>query len=987
MLTVTLLLALSSPLVQIHLQGEFLDPPDLIERVVRAEVGNQYVPEPAPTPEGAPPAEGLPPGTQSRLGATLRTLGYESAFKAEPAPGGISLTIILHPVQRIRQVRVKPEFGRFPLYEEDILRLIRFRPGDKLPPPSELEADIAESKSRISQYLERQGFYDGASEILVKPTSHPEEVELHVVLYKGRGYQLEDGFPKVIFDASSDKNAIPVSEIQGVFRHFWGRLSCLWLCGEFSSERLREDVQTLLERYHDRGYPGARVTTEFSPDRDLDHLAKRARFIVRIATRKKVEVGFRGNHHISDDDLQKQLTFNASGSYDSYECQNSARAVHHAYQKEGYYEAQVNWTREEPGPNLVRVIFMIEEGPELKIRGIEFAGATGFSPTELQAQIESRVFPTIGAIGLGEGGYLTNTQLKQDEQRLVDFYHKHGYPDVQVSSEVATNPNELGAAGATAAQVAALGTRTEGDLYVRFDIEEGPLVRVAGLDVEYKGEHRTQPQDALRRVRMRVGQPLSSEAAKVDLQAIRRWLRSSGFRDGEVELELRDDPAGKRVVFKINEGRPMRFGETLLRGNFRTLSRVIRRELPWNAGGPYDESKLEEAERNLRLLGIFTTIKTTFLQAAEATDLVHVVLQVEERYDDWGTIEVAGGWATDSGWFVTPKYVNSNLFGLGKGLNLGGTYGEFRQEISTTYIDPRLLGFRLRFDLNWFYRVEQTIRLGSIKTIGFSGTFSREVLPKLRLFLRYDYKQVSRKEVLQRPSGASEDISDTKIATPSAGWGAGFDYDRRDSPLMPSRGFRASASGFYAARLLDPFRESTSFAKFNVTTTGYVPLGRSLLVYGGVQYDHGVPLDGASLLPKTERFFAGGDTTVRGIEEDRLKTELIKVPLPPLPFPDYYAYQLIAVGGNIRILGKLELIYPLTHGRIAVQNALFFDTGVITNSLDGLRLEDFRHSIGIAPIRVTTPVGFLSFEYAWPLDPRVGDDPTGRFHFNFGFGF
>ena len=36
------------------------------------------------------------------------------------------------------------------------------------------------------------------------------------------------------------------------------------------------------------------------------------------------------------------------------------------------------------------------------------------------------------------------------------------------------------------------------------------------------------------------------------------------------------------------------------------------------------------------------------------------------------------------------------------------------------------------------------------------------------------------------------------------------------------------------------------------------------------------------LLPEVERFFAGGDTTVRGYKDDRLATEIVQVGVPPL---------------------------------------------------------------------------------------------------------
>jgi outer membrane protein insertion porin family len=979
-LLLALLLAISTPLLQIHLEGEFLDPPDVLERVVRGEVGGEYLGEPAA-------ADG-PRGTQGRLADTLRSLGYESAFAAHAGPGGVELTIILHPIRRIRQVYVRPLFGKFPLFDEDITRRIRFRPGQPLPPPADLERAFEEEKSRVRLFLERSGYFDGQVEFFVRPRSRPEEVDLDVVLYKGTGYNLDESQPLVWFDATADRLALSPAEVRSFFHHdhWWERLRCFWLCGEFSSEHLRDDMTALLHRYHERGFPGARVANDFSPERGLDRAAKRARFTVSISTRKKVEVAFRGNHHISDDDLGKALTFDEAGSYDTLECEQSARSLHQQYQRQGFYEAEVTFRREEPTPNLVRITFDIEEGPELKVRRIEFVGNATQPAATLHGVIETREFPAIGVIGLGEGGYVTNTQLAQDEERIADFYRRRGYPQVRVSGEVATDPALLGTAGAQAAALALGNERRDEDLFVRFTIDEGPRLQVAGVAVTYAGEHRTTIAEAMRYIRLRPGQPLEEDAVKADRDALRHWLRNSGFANAEVK-SLEGGPEGdpnRTVVFEVSEGRFVRFGEKLVRGNFLTRPHVVLRELPWHAGDPFDESKVEAAERNLRIGGLFTTIRMSYLAASAEPDVVHTVVQVEERYDGID-FEFAGGWASDARGYVTAKAAYRNLFGFGKAVELSGTYGERRQELSGTYIDPHLGGSRFRLDTTLFIRVEQTVRLGDIRTSGFSTTFSREVAPRLRLFVRYDFKKINRNETLQRPSGPSEDKTSIEVPTLDAMIGPGFDLDRSDNPLAPTRGYRLSGQLAWAGPYFEPFGESPSFLKLNVIGTAYVPLGRGVLVYGGLRYDQGWPLAGASLLPKVERFFAGGDTSVRGFEDDRLKTEVVRVPVPPLPGAP--GFQIIPLGGNIRILSKLELIFPILRSKIPLQAALFFDTGLVTNSFDGLSLSDFRHSVGIAPVRLNTPVGFLSLEYAWPLDPQFGDDPSGRFHFNFGFGF
>ena len=92
-------------------------------------------------------------------------------------------------------------------------------------------------------------------------------------------------------------------------------------------------------------------------------------------------------------------------------------------------------------------------------------------------------------------------------------------------------------------------------------------------------------------------------------------------------------------------------------------------------------------------------------------------------------------------------------------------------------------------------------------------------------------------------------------------------------------------------------------------------------------------------------------------------------------------------GGNIRAIYNVDLQIKICDCMFGqpLASAVFYDTGLVTNSFDGFRVGLLRHSVGVALMRVVTPVVSASIEYAVPLDPGIGDDPTGRFHINFGF--
>ena len=53
------------------------------------------------------------------------------------------------------------------------------------------------------------------------------------------------------------------------------------------------------------------------------------------------------------------------------------------------------------------------------------------------------------------------------------------------------------------------------------------------------------------------------------------------------------------------------------------------------------------------------------------------------------------------------------------------------------------------------------------------------------------------------------------------------------------------------------------------------------------------------------------------------------------------------------------------------------------------KFSDLRSGVGVG-LRITTPVGPLRFDYAWPLDAAPGEQDkkkNGKFYFNFGQSF
>jgi outer membrane protein assembly factor BamA len=223
-----------------------------------------------------------------------------------------------------------------------------------------------------------------------------------------------------------------------------------------------------------------------------------------------------------------------------------------------------------------------------------------------------------------------------------------------------------------------------------------------------------------------------------------------------------------------------------------------------------------------------------------------------------------------------------------------------------------------------------------------------------------------------------------------------IEWLRMDNRLLPTRGFRLEATAEIALPVLSiPLRPlpfsvgDDTFIKMAIRSTSVIPLAPWLSLRHGLRFEQGFPLGGPQVLPKVERYFAGGDTTIRGFRLDRARVEVVQFPLIPIDpsapgGSGLYGVEYRPIGGSVRIIQNIDLQFPIS---VPWYGAIFMDNGVVADSLDQLSPRQFRHGVGIAPLLLKLPIGDLAFAWAWPLDPGPGDTKIGVFHVNIGLLF
>ncbi|MBV9461984.1 MAG: outer membrane protein assembly factor BamA, partial [Bradyrhizobium sp.] len=276
---------------------------------------------------------------------------------------------------------------------------------------------------------------------------------------------------------------------------------------------------------------------------------------------------------------------------------------------------------------------------------------------------------------------------------------------------------------------------------VTFKIEEGQQYRVGSVD--FQSSIPNLDTASMRSFsRVSVGSLYNVEALEKSVEEMQIEASRRGFAFAVVR------PRGDRnfeahtvsVVFSIEEG-PRTYIERInVRGNTRTRDYVIRREFDLAEGDAYNRALVDRAERRLKNLDFFKSVKIT-TEPGSSSDRVILNVDLEEK--STGDFSVSGGYSTTDGALAEVSISERNFLGRGLFAKASVTYGQYARGLSLSYIDPYLLDYRVALGLDAYYRQQlpnSYISYGT-RTIGFSPRLGFQLREDLALQLRYSIYQ------------------------------------------------------------------------------------------------------------------------------------------------------------------------------------------------------------------------------------------------------
>jgi outer membrane protein insertion porin family len=174
--------------------------------------------------------------------------------------------------------------------------------------------------------------------------------------------------------------------------------------------------------------------------------------------------------------------------------------------------------------------------------------------------------------------------------------------------------------------------------------------------------------------------------------------------------------------------------------------------------------------------------------------------------------------------------------------------------------------------------------------------------------------------------------------------------DRRDDIVLPERGSLLTLS---ARVFSQPLLSDADFVKLGGSFSLITPLKQELALVSSLRVGAAVPWGGTQRVPLSERFFAGGDSTLRGFGRDEVGP----------------AEQGLPSGGQALVLWNEELRIPLWR---RLKGVAFYDAGNVYPEVGDVDLSDVRHVLGLG-LRLETPIGPLRIEYGRKLDREPGE--------------
>jgi outer membrane protein insertion porin family len=687
--------------------------------------------------------------------------------------------------------------------------------------------------------------------------------------------------------------------------------------------------------------------------RDVRLEAEDGVLVVVVQERPTISrIDLTGNKEFDTETLKKALKeigLADARIFDRSALERAEQEIKRQYISRGRYAAKVTVTVTPQERNRVAINIAIEEGDPSKIARINIVGANAFPESEL-----------LGLMTLTTPGWMTwytkndqysKQKLSGDLEALRSFYQNHGYLEFNAdSTQVSITPDKE-------------------DIYITVNVTEGPRFTVG--EIRLAGDIPIPASELTPLIQVRPGDVFSRARLQASIKAISDRLGTEGYAFANVNAlpELDREKLRASFTIYIDPGRRVYVRKININGNVRTRDEVIRREMRQLESAWYDGARIERSKVRIKRLGYFEDVNIETPPVPRTVDQADVEVTVTERAT--GNLLAGVGYSSADKLVFNGSISQQNIFGSGNALVAAINTSSVNRNISLAFTEPYFTVDGISRVLEAYQRNSNASSLSvsqySSSTLGGAVGFGVPIseTDNVNVGFRYEHTELTLNE--NSPPSYILYVAQFGNTTDSFVVSGGWSRDTRDDILYPTQGRLQSLLVEGAVPPGD-----LQYYKVNYLQQNFWPIFGDfvLMLRGDIGYADGY---GGLPLPFFKAFYGGGVGSVRGYQQSSLGAQDI--------FNN-------ALGGKRKIIGNLELYYPVLKGDKSVRASVFADAGQIY--IDGKEpperqqydLQGFRYSAGVG-LAWNSPVGPLKFSYAYPLNSKALDK-IQRFQFQVG---
>ena len=701
--------------------------------------------------------------------------------------------------------------------------------------------------------------------------------------------------------------------------------------------------------------------------------------VFKVYTKARIgTITFEGNNKLSDRKLEKEIEISIGELLDESEIKADQRALEELYLEKGFWNSQVDSQilTEEEGRS-VSVVFKIIENEKRKIGKIIFEGNKNISDKKLLKEMETAPW-RFWRFWSKRSRYQPSI-FEEDLIKLRTAFRDQGFLDVTIEQGgvkiIPKGSNSL-------------------DVVIRVDEGErsyfGEISIVGNSVITAKDLKRL---DSRADKELKKGDHYSPTLLSKERNRLRRKYGEQGYLDARVVSIRKPNLQTGQIDlrFEITENNKFTVNTIQVRGNEKTKTTAIVRELALAPGETFDLLRMETSESRLRNTRFFEKVTLDDEPIASQDPELqssrrNLVVNVEEGRT--GHVSFGVGFSTleKAMMFAEFRQGNFDIMRWRSPHRLQGDGQKFRLRLK---LGARSNEVRLALEEPWFMnrRVAAGFELFREKSDYYSSYYDEmragfEVYFRKRLFelvegrLFYRLEDVIISDIgIGAPnfirSDPKYDLSKNEIDRTISKVGLSLTRDTRNSILFPSEGSIVTLRKEFAG---GPFGGDADYGRFELQGAKFfetfTPMEQVLSIVGRTgtlgRFD-GKDAD----VPFFEKFFLGGPYNLRGWDYREAGPQVLKEPN----------------GGNSYSYLSAEYTFKIAD---PLRFAVFYDGGFLrTNDfkfLPGDDMEGWHDNWGLGA-RIMVMGMPLRLDLGFPISDPTKTGGSPQFHFSGGTRF